>query len=351
MRNLICILIVLTHIPEILAQSSLEFSFNKESISISRYSSSPDIVKIYRGHLTEKEIKNTSAILGQIVVNLDNLQFAPIVPFSINQEYTIVYDDFIEYFKINIPKSYSYLTVTSVYPSAKKIPANILKWYIQFSEPINETWVYKHVQFRNAQGDTLSRAALALNNALVSDDGKLLTIWVEPGRQKRDLIPNKQLGAVFETGKSYTLWIQKTLKNKDGTPMQNDYVHYFEIEKADRKQPEITTWTVDTPMPNSISDLTVHCNESLDYGSIIHSLAIQDKNGKEVMGTWTLQNAETILSFTPLLPWIADTYKIICNSRIEDLAGNNLERMFDQNIEKPSISNHPKNYTLDFIIE
>ncbi len=351
MRNLLYILVLLTSIPEMFSQSSLEFKFDKEFVSVPNNFEAFDTIKIYRGRLNEEEINNTSTVLGKTITNTSDLQFVPIVPFTINQEYTLVYADFIEYFSLSIPDSYSYTTVTSVYPSAKELPANLLKWYIKFSNPISETLIYDHIKFINEQGDTLPRAALALKTPLVSDDGTLLTVWVEPGRQKRDLIPNQQLGAVFQKGKSYTLLIQKKLKDKTGITMRSDFRHQFHIISADRKQPEINMWTIDPPTANSTYDLVIHCNESLDYGSALHSLMVLDKNDNEIDGRWQLKNHETILSFTPLTSWSSGTYKILCNPSLEDLAGNNLERLFDREVKNLPSNSIPKQYALDFIIK
>jgi hypothetical protein len=43
-------------------------------------------------------------------------------------------------------------------------------------------------------------------------------------------------------------------------------------------------------------------------------------------------NAEEKVNFTPAKPWSAGTYKLQIETRLEDLAGNNLGRLFDRDL-------------------
>lgn len=340
-----------------LAQTSPDFTFDQTQIVLYRDTNKIDDFKIYRGQITESDLSTTNPILGEIREEDKRLHFFPLVPFTYNQEYTIVYENIIDYFIIKTPpKSYKPLKVEAIYPSSKILPSNILKWYIQFSNPISEVFVYNHIRFLNAVGDTIPRSILPLENALISDNGKLLTVWIEPGRQKRGLIPNTKLGPVFNKDgfNKYSLVVLKTLEDQNGVGMKKDFMHSFQTTIADRNKPTINSWNLIPPKINSTSSLIIDCNESLDYGSTLNNISILHNKENEIQGTWKLSDHETILEFTPIYPWKKGIYHIVFSPKIEDLAGNSLERLFDHKINEltdDNSSNSIYEYKIQFILK
>ncbi|WP_299252616.1 Ig-like domain-containing protein [uncultured Aquimarina sp.] len=351
MKNFFEILLVFISLIQVTqAQSSLDFTVTKNQILIKKGNVSEERIVAFIGEIPEDKLGSSTPVLGKTLQTNEGILFIPIVPFGWNQKYTLVYNHIIEYFELTIPKNYESLSVTEVYPSTPILPSNILKLYIRFSKPINTASVYDHIRFINLAGDTLSRTILPLENPLISNDRKLLTLWIEPGRQKRGLGPNKQLGRVFNKD-TYRLIVTKDIKDSNGISMQKDFIHSFNIGNTDRIKPTIDDWKIDIPKINSISKLLVHCSEPMDYGSLQDNINIVDSNTLEVKGMWQLLEQETILSFQPKEPWKKGNYQILCNPEIEDLAGNNLSRLFDKEIKngsnKESIN---QQYSLRFTI-
>ncbi|AXT49764.1 hypothetical protein D1818_02620 [Aquimarina sp. BL5] len=332
------------------AQSSLEFVFTKNQILIKNNKLQEGRILVFKGEISEDKLGYSTPILGKTLKTNEGILFTPVVPFGWDQKYTLVYNHIIEYFKLTIPENYESLSVTEIYPSAPILPSNLLKLYIRFSKPINTAFVYDHIRFINLAGDTLSRTILPLENPLISDDRRLLTIWIEPGRQKRGLGPNKELGAVFNK-ETYRLIVTKDIKDINGVSMQEDFIHSFCIGNTDRIKPTINDWKIGIPKINSISKLLIQCSESLDYGSVQGNIHIVDKSMQEIKGTWQLLEQETILSFQPREAWKKGDYQILCNPEIEDLAGNNLSRLFDTEIKKTSNQETTnQQYSLEFSI-
>ncbi len=345
------LLIVFSGAQKMRPQASLDFIATREQIVLQRDKKVADDLVLYKDHISEGMFSQATAILGKTIIEDTKIYFIPMVSFGRGQQYTLAYGGQIEYFTINIPEAYQYLTVQAVYPSIKLLPANLLKWYIQFSSPINVTSIYNHIQVTDATGNIINRVILPLENALISNDGCLLTVWIEPGRQKRGLGPNKQLGPVFEKGKKYALVIKKQLKDAEGVTMQEDFTYDFEITEADRTQPDVNLWKVVPPEANTTSNLNIECLESLDYGSALHSITVINMAKKNIEGSWRLADHETRLVFTPLQPWQRGDYQIIVHSRLEDLAGNNLNRLFDREIVDTTIDHPSKKHTLEFSIQ
>ncbi len=315
------------------SQESSRLIVTKDFIVITKPMESSTKPTVYKGQLLESELQRSTPILGKTDLSKKSVRFIPLIPFTWEQEYTVIYNNVLDYFKINIPEDYKQLSVEAVYPSAKELPSNLLKWHIQFSKPINQVNVYNHLYFVDHSGDTLSRAILPLENALISEDQRLLTVWIDPGRQKRGLIPNQQLGPVFEEGKEYFLIVTKNLKDQEGIPMKQNRVHKFTIIKADREQPNIDLWKIHTPLVDTISDLTIDLKESIDYSSALSRITIMNSEKKEIYGDVKLIDNESILVFKPQYAWKKGHYQILIDPRIEDLAGNSLTRLFDSEIK------------------
>ena len=62
-----------------------------------------------------------------------------------------------------------------------------------------------------------------------------------------------------------------------------------------------------------------------------------DETGKLLAGEVEISNEESIYSFIPDEPWSKGTFIVQIEARLEDLAGNNLNRPFDRDmsISKP----------------
>ncbi len=322
---------------ELFSQSP-KFSFSKTAIEVVS-DDSQNVIKVYKGAFkNSQEINNKKSIIGNINRQGDRLFFSPLLPFQVETSYTIVFNNTFYEFSIPLESNYKILSVQNLYPNSSELPSNLLKWYVEFSKPVNPTNIYDHISLiDNRTQKKVDRALLPLETPLLSNDGKLLTLWIEPGRQKRDLGPNKRLGKVLEIGESYTLKIDGNLKDAKGIPMKSDFRFSFKVSEADRTQPNINNWKFDLPKPNTENALIIHLNDNLDYGSLTHNLKIYDDENKHVEGVFTIDSNNKKVMFTPFNQWKSKSYVLKCNKLIEDVAGNNLERLFDRNVKKESL--------------
>lgn len=316
-------------------EQSPRFSFTAEAITIevSKNQKIPDF-HVYKGLFTDiSQVYDKKAVLGDVVQTATQLRFIPLLPFQKNSDYTLMYNSSVYPFKIALDTSYEPIRVETIYPNTATLPSNFLKWYIQFSKPVNPSKIYDHIYLIDHSDSTqVERAVLPLESPLLSDDGTLLTVWIEPGRQKRDLGPNKRLGEVLTLGNSYTLVIDQDLKDHQGIAMNAPFTHTFTVEPPDRIQPSLTSWKLQLPSSQTKESLDIDFQEFLDYGSLQNSLHIQDEFGNEFMGTFTINTDQKGIKFTPLLNWNKAIYVIISKPIIEDVSGNNLERLFDRDI-------------------
>ena len=180
---------------------------------------------------------------------------------------------------------------------------------------------------------------------MLSADGKLLTVWIEPGRQKRKLGPNQHLGSVFEPAKKYTLRIANTLKDAQGLPMANSVMHRFTAIASDRIKPTLTSWKISSLKADTKHALEININEQVDYGSLIDAFSVQ-LDGKPVEGTLSYLSVSKTITFTPVVNWKKGSYTINIEQQLEDLAGNNLIHLFDRPVEGTADNTTEKKFNL-----
>ena len=79
------------------------------------------------------------------------------------------------------------------------MPENLLKIYLRFSHPMREGQSDKYISLIKNGKDTLPDVFLNLQPELWNEDRTVLTVWLDPGRIKRDLQPNLKLGNPLAT--------------------------------------------------------------------------------------------------------------------------------------------------------
>ena len=310
--------------PSFLAtQTALKFSNYKQE----------DTFKVIRGKYTSyAQVESIPSVLGTTTVGNGELVFTPLLHFEWETHYTAFIDKQPYHFKLELPETYPRLRIVTVYPKQDILPANLLKWYVKFSKPINLSKIYDHISIRDAQGQVVDRAILPLSPPLISEDGTLLTLWIEPGRQKRGLGPNTRLGSVFTEGESYTLIIDENLKDMHGVSIATSFKHSFTIGTPDRRKPQWESWQVTSPDAGTKHPLHILCSESLDYGSLTDGLIVYSDSTSPIAVQTQWDESNKSISVEPLSNWKKGSYYILLKKSIEDISGNNLERLFDSEV-------------------
>jgi hypothetical protein len=185
---------------------------------------------------------------------------------------------------------------------------------------------------------------------LWNTDRTVLTIWLDPGRIKRDLQPNLKLGAPLQSKEKYRLIVSKNWKDTEGRSLQKEYDWVFTTGPRDSLSPDPAKWKMDLPKVLSRDAVTVSCMETLDHFLLMESMHITGKNGEPVKGVFSVKQGDRSYSFIPDALWEAGNYSLVVASRLEDLAGNNLNRPFDRDVTKtkePSTKEyHVRSFTI-----
>ena len=175
---------------------------------------------------------------------------------------------------------------------------------------------------------------------------------VRPGRIKRDLIPNQTKGLPIEEGKQYEIRVSKNLKDADGMSLMNPYSKMIYVFGRDIHSPKIDDWNIQTPPAGTKKALIIDFKEPLDAILTLEAFQINTQEQRPITGTFELNQNENQLSFSPDNPWVKGNYTITVDSILEDLAGNNLNRLFDENLSLKTTNKTTSNvYRLKFIVD
>jgi len=270
------------------------------------------------------------SIIGDYSFREYNVIFKPIIAFTRGLKYNIyIRNKLIDEIQIQAGNLKA-PEIVAVYPAIDTLPENLLKFYIKFSKPMQEGEVFKHIHLIKGENDTLT--SVFLEQELWNNESTMLTVWLDPGRIKRDLQPNKLLGSPLKEGSQYQLVIDKGWQDSDGVLLKENFTKNFFAGYRDIFSPYEKLWMINTPKAGGKDQLVIDFNEALDHVLAENTLSVTDINGNEVKGKFSVNDHGTIVNFIPGIEWKQGVYTLQIESRLEDLAGNNLDRLFDSDI-------------------
>lgn len=294
---------------------------------------------------------NRTAILGDYKIS-DAVVFEPLLPFSRGSTYAIfVKGKKLGQFSVPAADTKDAPRIIASYPQLDTVPENILKIYIQFSHPMMESRSANFIKLVKNETDTLHDAFLDLQPELWNEDRTVITVWLDPGRIKRDLQPNLKLGAPLHQSEKYKLIVSKQWKDTEGHELEKDHVWSFITSIRDSISPDPAKWKMHLPKVMSKEPLIIDINESLDHFLLMESLQVINKNGLSVKGSFNIPANDKTASFSPAEPWVAGNYSVRIASKLEDLSGNNLNRPFERDLLKSKQPSTQTHYNKNFVIE
>ena len=276
------------------------------------------------------------SLAGRYQVLSETLRFTPPYPFVPGQSYHVRLAAFAldTAFTVASRSKHRDLTaITAVYPTADVLPMNQLKLYVHFSAPMRTGEVSTHVRIIDeATGRVVPDAFFSPDDELWNPAQTRLTLLFDPGRIKRGLKPNEQLGLPLHEGRRYRLVFDATWSDANGDPLRRGFEKRFAVSTADRTAPRAAAWHVSTPRAGTLDTLTVTFGEPMDEALLERLLVVRDVAGTALAGRRTVGRREDQWHFAPTTRWRAGRYVVDVSTDLEDLAGNNLRRLFDTDL-------------------
>lgn len=232
-------------------------------------------------------------------------------------------------FGVTIPDALTELPVVEhIYPLSDKVPSNILLFHVLFSGAMQEDeTAFTQIKILDDKGN--EKRKVWREKAGWTREGKHLVLMIHPGRVKRGIDYLKEMGVLFEEGKTYTMVVSASLKDAHGRPMEKEFKKTFTVTAPDRVMPEVHTVQVLHAKKDSRETLTVHFNEAMDFGAMLIGMEVLDKDNKKVKGEISCTDDKS-WSFVPEETWKPGSYILQLNTHAADLASNHLVRHFEE---------------------
>jgi hypothetical protein len=241
--------------------------------------------------------------------------------------------------------------VTEVYPSGDVIPENQLRFYIHFSAPMGRGSGLAHVRLLDDRGAEVEDPFLPVDADLWNADRTRYTVFFDPGRQKRGILPNREMGRSLVAGRTYTLVVDRAWIDGRSQPLRETYKRRFRIAPADLAPVNYRRWKVTTPSAGTRDALSVRFPEPLDHGLLLRAIGVR-RDGQPVAGDVRVDQHEAHWTLTPTTAWSAGRYELVALSFLEDLAGNRIGRAFEIiSVKGPDAESDQKTTSIPFEIK
>ena len=222
--------------------------------------------------------------------------------------------------------------VESIDPSVDTVPANLLRFVVTFSAPMEEGSVAGNIRLVDESGAELVGALLDMPPELWDRSRRRLTVLLEPGRIKRGLQPNVQAGGPLREGGRVAVIVAAGIRDASGATLMVDARREFRVGPPIRSRVDPGLW--DVRWPGSDADpLVVRFDRALDRALVRRHLGVVDPSGNPVPGTATLDETAREWMFAPSTSVSVSRLRI--DARLEDLAGNSVRRVFDRDLGRP----------------
>jgi hypothetical protein len=288
------------------------------------------------------EQPGATPIIGRYVLANGRVRFVPRFPFTAGVSYRVEVDtsaaavapsDRITQ-RFTVPATVRPRTtrVAGIHPSFPTLPSNLLRWYVEFSAPMEAGNALAHVHLLDESGREVAGAFLALDQELWDPERRRVTLLFDPGRVKRGVRTNVESGAPLVAGRRYRLVIDDRWPDGNGAALASGAELAFDVSPADRQSPDPDRWRLTPPAAGGRTALRVAFGEPLDHALAARLLSVYDALGTRVAGAAELAANDSVWLFVPERPWRGGEYTLRVDTALEDIAGNSVARVFDADL-------------------
>ncbi len=288
------------------------------------------------------------AVLGSYGIVDRTLRFTPQFPFDPGQRYDVAFDPSRLPLSAPGPPAHAWRAhrveaavelpaparteatrVVGVFPSGGEVPENQLRMYIVFSAPMGLRGGSEHIRLVDQTGRSVDDPFLPLDVDLWNEDRTRYTLLFDPGRVKRGIRPNEEMGRALIVGQRYTLEVDEVWRDGSGQKLAAPFRREFRVAPAEEHAIDPATWRIDSPSAGTREPLVVTFPRPLDYGLLQRAVAVSTARRDRVPGDIRIEAGETRWRFVPHTAWRSGEYRLIASSALEDVAGNRIGRPFE----------------------
>jgi hypothetical protein len=177
------------------------------------------------------------------------------------------------------------------------------------------------------------------------------TAFLDPGRVKRGILPNEQMGRALIAGRKYAIVIDSAWRDERGLPLVASYRREFTVRAPEERRIDYKRWKLNAPKAGSRDTLVVTFERPLDHGLLKRALGVQSIAGSQISGITAISRDETEWRFVPDQPWQSGDHNLVIFSMLEDAAGNRVDGAFEVDMLKEvDKAGKPEQYLLKFSV-
>jgi hypothetical protein len=218
--------------------------------------------------------------------------------------------------------------VSAIYPTGPAVPANLLRMYVEFSNPMGTRTGQDYIKILDASGAELPGALLPLDTDLWNGDRTRFTILFDPGRVKRGILPNREMGRPLNSGGAFTIVVHPEWPDAQSLPLASAFRKTYQVGPAIEAPLAVDQWRIAAPAAGLREPLRVTFPAPLDHGLLQHALTII-RNNAMLAGEIGVASGETEWRFTPRDAWQAGAYEVSVQPVLEDPSGNRIGHAFE----------------------
>lgn len=302
------------------------------------------------------------AIVGRYAVSSSFLEFTPAYPFDLGRNYVATFDPA----QLPSPRADAPVrlalalraeartpttTVVRMLPTSGTLPENLLRVYLEFSAPMAREHGREFLRLLDEKGQEVKDAFLALDVDFWSPDGRRYTVFFDPGRVKRGILPNDLFGRALVPGHRFTIAVDPRWRDANGQPLASAFQHTFAVGPVDMAPIRLEDWRIQAPAGGTRDPVVVTFPKPLDHGLLQRALGVATGSAS-LEGDIAIAAGETEWRFTPRAPWSAKRYDLVVLAILEDPMGNKIGRSFDvDSFTEVDKSPTPERMTLPFVVK
>ena len=278
-----------------------------------------------------KPAGGSMALLGRFESADGCLTFDPSLPFVPGQSYRVEWTD-----TAGHPQSedFKFAGTPLPQPSVRLapqaiLPANALKFYLHFSQPMEQGVILERLKLLDADGEEV--IGPFRETELWSPDGRRLTVWFHPGRQKTGVNLNEEEGPVLRENTKHTLVIANSWRSMSGVALGENVRFDFQVGPPDHEMPMMEKWQIMAPKSGTREPLSVRFDEPLDPAMLASALSVH-------LGAESVPIEIEVDGLNwhaiPAQSWTTGSYELRADPNLEDLAGNNLTKPFEVDVSE-----------------
>jgi hypothetical protein len=241
--------------------------------------------------------------------------------------------------------------VAAISPASAEWPENTLRFYLYFSGPMSRETSAGRVRLLDAAGADVPEALLESDVDLWNAEYTRVTVLFDPGRVKRGIGPNLEMGRALRAGQSYAIAVSADWKDAAGRPLETPFRHVFRATAPIERPLDHLAWQIVAPASGARDALVVRVPWALDRALAERVIGVETAEGRAIDGIVAVDGRQTEWQFTPAEPWARGAYRLVADAVLEDPSGNRIGRAFETAGGAGTQGQTPDRYVRPFVVK